>query len=562
MLLNYKHIFIISLLGVLLAGCSGGDISISPVTTDNSQDNSTTTTNIEQEAEEVVNPCASYTKDGNTFQGQYDGVDCDYSAVFVDSGNPLTVDLLINDLANDGVHNFAGSLVVGQSATIAELTAAGITKGGDGPKLSIEAGATLAFPSAQQFVSIVRGSQMVAVGTAEAPITFTSQSDVAAQRGTGTLAFNAVGEWGGMLINGFGITNKCSYTGSAGSLTMASDCNVSTEGLTGNDETFHGGDNNEDNSGRLEYVVVKHTGAQVGEGNEINGITWGAVGSNTIVKNIQTYSTLDDGIEFFGGAVNIENFVSVYANDDSIDLDTGWSGTITNALVIQNEALGNSCIESDGIGSYSSKSAETVAAMIAQGINTKPTIKNLTCIVSGQDANTGDRGEGAGVRFREAIDPILTDSMIVMAFSSDDADTTNYCLRIDNTETAEGFTTAGRQSLFTNVIFACKDKTKGIASIGGLSIEEYFEANGALFADGVVSNDDPTATSNTQLVILEGTPPIYSVATESMVVNDAAVTMTPASGRIGALSTAATDWTAGWTYGIHEGSRGAPLWFE
>ena len=137
MLLNYKHIFIISLLGVLLAGCSGGDISISPATTDNSQDNSTTTTNIEQEAEEVVNPCASYTKDGNTFQGQYDGVDCDYSAVFVDSGNPLTVDLLINDLANDGVHNFAGSLVVGQSATIAELTAAGITKGGDGPKLSI-----------------------------------------------------------------------------------------------------------------------------------------------------------------------------------------------------------------------------------------------------------------------------------------------------------------------------------------------------------------------------------------------------------------------------------------
>ena len=94
---------------------------------------------------------------------------------------------------------------------------------------------------------------------------------------------------------------------------LASSCDVDTEGLAGNDETPHGGDNNNDSSGRLEYVVVKHTGAQIGEGNEINGITFGAVGRNTIVRNIQTYSTLDDGIELFGGALNIENFVSVFA---------------------------------------------------------------------------------------------------------------------------------------------------------------------------------------------------------------------------------------------------------
>ena len=74
-----------------------------------------------------------------------------------------------------------------------------------------------------------------------------------------------------------------------------------------------------------------------------------------MVKNAQAYSTYDDGFEFFGGSVNMENYVALYVNDDSLDFDEGYNGTITNALIIQSETNGNRCIEADGIGSYSSK---------------------------------------------------------------------------------------------------------------------------------------------------------------------------------------------------------------
>ena len=99
-------------------------------------------------------------------------------------------------------------------------------------------------------------------------------------------------------------------------------------------------------------MVVKHTGAQVANGDELNGISFGGVESNTIVENLQVYSTYDDGIEMFGGSVNFTNFVGVYVRDDSIDIDEGYNGTISNALVIQSATDGNHCIESDGLEDF------------------------------------------------------------------------------------------------------------------------------------------------------------------------------------------------------------------
>ena len=122
---------------------------------------------------------------------------------------------------------------------------------------------------------INRGSQLFAVGTAEKPITFTSVSDV-----EGTVGPEDVQQWGGMVVNGFGVTNKCEYTGSMSAGNLATtDCHVDAEGAAGLDESQYGGDNNEDSSGRLEYVVVKHTGAEVANGDELNGISFGGVGS-------------------------------------------------------------------------------------------------------------------------------------------------------------------------------------------------------------------------------------------------------------------------------------------
>jgi hypothetical protein len=61
---------------------------------------------------------------------------------------------------------------------------------------------------------------------------------------------------------------------------------------------------------------------------ELNGLTLNAVGSGTVIENLEVYSTFDDGVEFFGGAANISNLVALYVRDDSIDFSDGWSGRI------------------------------------------------------------------------------------------------------------------------------------------------------------------------------------------------------------------------------------------
>ncbi len=542
----------------LLAGCGGGgDIELTPTTVDNSVNNSNNTTT--EQPSGGTNPCASYTTSGGqTRQGSYDGTHCTYSPTFVDAGNNLVVDLTIPALPAGGAHIFQGSLFVGNAYdSDAELAAAGIAQGGDGPTLTIEAGATLAWESNDNFMVINRGAQIFAVGTPSAPITFTSVSDV-----NGDLADDpeAVSQWGGMIIDGFGVTNKCEYTGIRGvDLALASECHVASEGSAGLDENYYGGDNDDDSSGRLEYVVVKHTGAEVGNGDELNGITFGAVGRNTIVRNLETYSTYDDGIEMFGGAVDFENFAAVYVRDDSIDVDEGWIGTIDTALVIQSATDGNHCIEADGIGSFDSLDPAVVEDFIARGLHSAPTISNLTCIISANGADTATHDPGAGWRFREGIAPVVNDSMVIASFGPDaDADT-NYCLRIDNRSLA--FAEAGDLQLNT-VIMACEDRTNGNTLPGGTSVEDWAAANGVVFAtiDGVV---DPTATADTELQLLDGVPPVYSIDYATMVVDGAAPAGGPVAGDfIGALSQSADNPFAGWTFGLFEDNRAQPLWFE
>ena len=554
----------------VLTGCGGSDINISPVTQDTSVDNSVNNSNNTQ-GSTGNNACASYVNNaGQSITGTVDGIDCRYPPTFTDAGNNLRFDLNLQELTGGGVHIFEGSLFVGETHdTDAKLLAAGIARGGDGPRLTIEAGAVLAFTSNADFLIVNRGSQIFAAGTALKPITLTSLSDIQSQRAaTPTLAFDAVQQWGGMVVNGFGITNKCSYTGSVATSDLATtDCHVDAEGAAGLDESQYGGGNNDDNSGRLEYVVVKHTGAQVANGDELNGISFGGVGRNTIVDHLEVYSTFDDGIEMFGGAVNISNFVALYVRDDSIDIDEGYSGTIQNALVIQAEFDGNQCIESDGIGSFSGFAAAQIEAIIAQGLNSRPTIRNLTCITSANSAVTATHDPGTGWRFREGIFATVADSLMISAFSADDPATANNCLRIEN----RSLQAAQDGDLsFNSVIFSCVDKTNGGTLPNGTTTEAFAIADGSQFAT-TVTNDDVTATANTALVLLEGTPAIYSVDYATMVVDGAAPTASaPTSGTfIGALSLSQADWTAGWAYGIRSGARAVdatgadvPLWFE
>jgi hypothetical protein len=552
--MNRNLPFCVAVAAAVLTGCGSGDINIEPST---SVSNSNNTTNPGGNSNEN-DACASYVNSGGqTIQGVANGANCFYSPSFVDAGNNLTVDMTIPALPDGGAHIFEGSLFVGETyRDDATMAAAGIAEGGDGPVLTVEAGATLAFQSSASFMVINRGSQLFAVGTPDAPITFTSVSDV-----NGTVGPEDVQQWGGIVINGFGVTNQCSYTGSvAGGDLATTDCHVDAEGAAGLDESQYGGNNNDDSSGRLEYVIVKHTGATVGNGDELNGITFGGVGRNTVVENLQVYSTFDDGIEMFGGAVNFTNFVALYVRDDSIDIDEGWSGTITNALVIQSESDGNHCIESDGIANYDELAANPtdVEAVITQGINSRATISNLTCIISPNGAATATHEQGRGWRLREGIFATISDSMIISSHGADSGEN-NYCLRLDNRSLQAA---QDGDLTITSTIFACQDRTNDGALPDATTVEQWAIDSGNQFAT-ITAQTDPTAANNAELQLLEGAPPVFSIPFASMQVDGATPTSTaPAGTFIGGLSMSETDWTVPWTYGIHADNRAQPLWFE
>lgn len=182
---------------------------------------------------------------------------------------------------------------------------------------------------------IARGGKLMAEGTAGSPIIFTSVSDriIPGQIESPNLSSSINGLWGGLLVLG-----KAPISADAEAMQI--------EGIPASDlNGLYGGNDPADNSGVLKYISIRHGGANIGEGNEINGLTLGGVGSGTTVENIEIVSNQDDGIEFFGGTVNVKNVVVLNTGDDAIDTDQSWNGSLDNCIIIN---PGDECFELDG----------------------------------------------------------------------------------------------------------------------------------------------------------------------------------------------------------------------
>lgn len=183
---------------------------------------------------------------------------------------------------------------------------------------------------------IARGAKIMAEGTASSPIIFTSVADKIepGQVASPNLDPTLNGLWGGLIILGNApISVKTGET-------------AQIEGIPASDQNgLYGGANAADNSGVIKYVSIRHGGANIGEGNEINGLTLGGIGSGTVIENVEIVSNQDDGIEWFGGAVNVKNALVWNTGDDAIDADQKWLGTLDNFIVIN---PGDKCFELDG----------------------------------------------------------------------------------------------------------------------------------------------------------------------------------------------------------------------
>ncbi len=193
----------------------------------------------------------------------------------------------------------------------------------DGQTLTINAGTVIKGQPGQgagaSALIVARGGKINAVGNESEPIIMTGLADDL----NGSVPDDAVQTWGGLIILGKATTNNIAEGGSK-----------QIEGIPV-DETrgLYGGNDDNDNSGTLKYVSVRHGGSVIGADNEINGISLGAVGAGTTLDHIEVFSNFDDGIEFFGGAAHLTNVVLSYIGDDGLDEDEGFHGTVQNALV-------------------------------------------------------------------------------------------------------------------------------------------------------------------------------------------------------------------------------------
>lgn len=240
--------------------------------------------------------------------------------------------------------------------------------------LTIEPGVTIFGSQGADFLVVNRGSQIIAEGTASEPIVFTSRQSV-----LGETTIDSIGQWGGLVLLGRAAISTCPGQVEPGT----PECEAQVEGTN----AFFGGNDDEDNSGVLKYVRVMHSGFEVLPDNELNGITLAGIGSGTTVDFVQVHNSSDDGIEWFGGKVNAKHLVLTGEDDDSIDTDSGFRGTIQFAIAVQRDGGG------DRVNEMSSQDLP---------YRSEPHLANVTFVSKGHD-NVVVLNQGTLVHYYNAV---------------------------------------------------------------------------------------------------------------------------------------------------------------
>ena len=247
---------------------------------------------------------------------------------------------------------------------------------------------------------IARGGKLMAEGTAALPIIFTSVADEITPAAIAAGNYESPnldpvinGLWGGVIVLG---KAKISVSGDGPEKQI--------EGIPTSDPNgLYGGSDDADNSGVIKYISIRHGGTNIGAGNEINGLTLGGVGSGTVIENVEVVANQDDGIEFFGGTVNVKNVVIWNVGDDGLDTDQAWAGTVDNFVIITPagsnfeldgpEGTYNNAGHTFNHGSVRASTSERVSEdLIDLDGNTVVTLKNIyiTGIEAGQQIQSPD----------------------------------------------------------------------------------------------------------------------------------------------------------------------------
>jgi hypothetical protein len=363
--------------------------------------------------------------------------------------------------------------------------------------LTIEPGTVIKAKVGQKSALVItQGSKIMAEGTAQKPIVFTSGKPVG-QR--------APGDWGGIILIGRATTNRTTPQAIEGGL-----------GLTYGTEKI---DN--DNSGVLKYVRVEYAGIGTND-SEINAVTFYAVGNGTTIEHVQTVYANDDAYEFFGGTVNAKYLVAYATADDDFDFDFGYNGSIQFALALRDPQFVDSGDAGNGIESDNDKDG-TAALPV-----TKPRLSNLTLIGPNNATNTASN-HNYGNRWRRGTNFVINNSILLGNQKGG--------LSIESDITANSYK-SGTSEFKNNIVAVVADaflSNSSVFSAAEMRTKALADGSLELTAAGVQLNS-PFNLGAPNFLPLIGSPALSG--TFAATTNATSVNYRGAFG--------STDWTAGW----------------
>ncbi|OYX64780.1 MAG: hypothetical protein B7Y89_00590 [Novosphingobium sp. 32-60-15] len=368
-----------------------------------------------------------------------------------------------------------------------------------GVTLTIEPGVILFGNTGTSWLAVNRGHKINAVGTVSAPIIFTSRDNV-----LGLNTETSQGQWGGVVLMGRAPITDCT-TGTPGAL-----CERQTEGSA--DPAIYGGASPADSSGTMKYVQIRYSGFVLGSNSELQALTLEGTGSATQFDYIQSYNSSDDGAEFFGGTVNMKHYISVGADDDSLDMDTGVQANLQYLLLIQRAGAGDALMELD-----SNNNESQTPRQVSR-------IANFTAIQTATSGNN-EANSQASLFFRGNSDITLANGVVNTPV--------NQCIRMNGSGGANAATLTAR-----SVAMTCSgtgdDRFIGSGSYTAAQVAGFF---------GSGANGNNAGLTSTLTGYVNG-------ANENGIAGFDLTTLSSfftATTYIGAVKDSADTWYAGWT---------------
>ncbi|MEL6858877.1 MAG: hypothetical protein AAFO74_10855 [Pseudomonadota bacterium] len=420
------------------------------------------------------------------------------SGVDINSQNVCQVSGVITDdlrLTRGNIYELIDRVDVG-----VDIGGDGAATAGDAGTLTIESGVTIFGDSGDDYLVVNRGSQLFANGTAANPVIFTSEDDLTNSQ---VDPDNAIGEWGGLVILGRAPINDCNTSAAAQSV----GCENRIEGVE--PVALFGGATSADNSGTLRYIQVKHAGNPLASGDELNGISFGGVGNATTVEYVQVHNNSDDGVEFFGGNVNVRYLVLTGNDDDSVDTDTGYQGNIQYAIITQRPTSGDNLFEA----------SSTTGPSVPLAERSNYNISNFTAI---------GFERGNGLRLNEGTVGQYMNGVVI-----DEAE----CFRWQDAGNDNATFEAMEDPSFNSVLFDCAGLTAANSAANGVTVAPL-----ALAADANNVETTNTLTST----FINGATEAGVTAFDASTVNS----FFEATTYIGAVENASDTWWQGWSCGL------------